>query len=1073
MAVLRPVRSAYLEQVRRIAPPQLLDRDAELAELAGFCTDALRGPYVWWRAGPWAGKSALLSTFVLHPPPQLAGRARTVSFFITARLAAQDTREAFTTVLLEQLCELTGQDLPSSGSEATREACLLELLSQAAAVCAAAGERLVLLVDGLDEDRGETVGPHAHSIAGLLPANPPAGMRIIVAGRPNPPIPDDVSSWHPLRDPGIIRLLGDSPHARDLQRLGQTELKRLLKGSPVEQDLLGLLTAARGGLSGRDLHELTGADLVHIEDVLHTVAGRTFTRRADHWNPDTGPEIYLLGHEELHTAACHYLGKTRLADYRNRLHAWADTYRTSTPDQPAWPPDTPRYLLSGYTRMLHTIEDTDRLVTLAADPVRHNRMLDLSGGDAAALTEVKAAQDLVMTQPGPDLHALVRLSVERNNLIDRNTNIPPELPALWAKVQRPNRAEALARSITAPYWQVRALTGVASALATAGEHTRAVTIAAEAEQLAHSITDPDSQARALTDIASALATAGEHTRAATIARSITHPDSQARALTEIASALATAGEHTRAVTIAAEAEQLAHSITDPDSQTEALTDVASALATAGDHTRAATIARSIIDPYWQARALTDVASALATAGEHTRAAKIAAEAEQAAHTITAPHWQALALTDIASALATAGAHTRAAKIADEAEQAVRSITDPYSQARALTGIAGTLATAGEHTRAVTIATEAEQAAHTITDPYSQALALTGIAGTLATAGAHIRAEQAARSITDPYWQVRALTDIAGTLATAGEHTRAATIAAEVEQIARSITYPDSQARALTDIASALATAGEHTRAVTIATEAEQAAHTITDPNSQTRALTDIASALATAGEHTRAATIATEAEQLARSITDPLWQVRALTDVASALATAGEHTRAAKIAAEAEQAAHTITDPHWQPLALTGVAHALATTGDHARAEQAAHSITDPYWRALALTDVASALANAGEHTRAVMIATEAEQAAHTITDPNSQTRALTGVASVLATAGDRTRAEQAAHSITDLYWQALALTDVVVTCEPAKARPLIAAALVLGPWTTCLQALARIDPAALATLVNHHQRSG
>ena len=35
-----------------------------------------------------------------------------VSFFITARLAAQDTREAFTQVVLEQLADLLGQDLP-------------------------------------------------------------------------------------------------------------------------------------------------------------------------------------------------------------------------------------------------------------------------------------------------------------------------------------------------------------------------------------------------------------------------------------------------------------------------------------------------------------------------------------------------------------------------------------------------------------------------------------------------------------------------------------------------------------------------------------------------------------------------------------------------------------------------------------------------------------------------------------------------------------------------------------------------------------------------------------------------
>ena len=102
------VRSAYRKQVERIAPPELVGREAELRELAAYCTEPGRGPYVWWQAPAWAGKSALMSTFVLHPP---AG-VRVVAFFITARLAAQDTREAFTEVVLEQLAELLGQDLP-------------------------------------------------------------------------------------------------------------------------------------------------------------------------------------------------------------------------------------------------------------------------------------------------------------------------------------------------------------------------------------------------------------------------------------------------------------------------------------------------------------------------------------------------------------------------------------------------------------------------------------------------------------------------------------------------------------------------------------------------------------------------------------------------------------------------------------------------------------------------------------------------------------------------------------------------------------------------------------------------
>jgi hypothetical protein len=83
--------------------------------------------------------------------------------------------------------------------EATRDAYLLDLMARAAAACKEAGTRLVLVVDGLDEDRSVTTGPQAHSIVGSLPAEPPAGMRVIVAGRADPPVPDDVPDW---RDTG-------------------------------------------------------------------------------------------------------------------------------------------------------------------------------------------------------------------------------------------------------------------------------------------------------------------------------------------------------------------------------------------------------------------------------------------------------------------------------------------------------------------------------------------------------------------------------------------------------------------------------------------------------------------------------------------------------------------------------------------------------------------------------------------------------------------------------------------------------------------------------------------------------
>ncbi len=44
------VRSAYLAQVRDIAPDELMARDAELAQWAEFCAGP--DPYAWWQAGP-------------------------------------------------------------------------------------------------------------------------------------------------------------------------------------------------------------------------------------------------------------------------------------------------------------------------------------------------------------------------------------------------------------------------------------------------------------------------------------------------------------------------------------------------------------------------------------------------------------------------------------------------------------------------------------------------------------------------------------------------------------------------------------------------------------------------------------------------------------------------------------------------------------------------------------------------------------------------------------------------------------------------------------------------------------
>ncbi|RAK25470.1 hypothetical protein B0I29_1339, partial [Actinoplanes lutulentus] len=497
-----PARSAYRVQVTRIAPQQLVGRDRELVDMAAFCASPGVGGYWYWRAGAWAGKSALMSWFVLHPPAAV----RVVSFFITARYAGQSDRIAFIEAVVGQLAELLGEPLPPL-TDTCREYSFLDLLDRAAERCQARGERMVLLVDGLDEDRGVTAGPDAYSIAALLPEIPPHGARIIVAGRPNPPVPHDVPPGHPLYDPAVIQELSASPRAQVVRRDMQRELDHLLTGSHTEQDLLGLLAAAGGGLSTRDLAELTDQLLWQAERHLATVTGRSFHPRDSHWQPGRGPDVYVLGHEELQNTAAERIGPARLNDYRQRLHTWADSYQARQ-----WPTATPEYLLRGYYRLLTSIGDLTRLVSLATDAARHDRMLDLSGGDAAALTEITTTQTLLLAQSDPNLEAMALLSIRRYSLAERNTHIPIGLPAAWARLGHTDRAEALARSIIDPEQQTQSLTGVAMAVAIAGEPGRARRLAADAEQLARSLTERSQQVQALSALVPVVAAAGDPDR---------------------------------------------------------------------------------------------------------------------------------------------------------------------------------------------------------------------------------------------------------------------------------------------------------------------------------------------------------------------------------------------------------------------------------------------------------------------------------------------------------------------------------------------------------------------------------
>lgn len=750
----------YMEQVRDIAPREgLIGRESELAQMAAFCAGP--EPYRWWRADAWAGKSALMSSFALNPPPGVI----VVSFFVTARYASQDDSTAFTAALLRQFEELLDLDLPDQPPGEGPDSAYRLLLMSSARQIQEQGHRLVLVVDGLDEDRGPSAG--IASIASQLPKQCDHGLKVIVAGRPHPTIPWDVPADHPLRDPGIVHYLTQSEHARVIRDIAELELQNLLNGSPAMQDLLGLITAAGGGLTRTDLADLTGLAPFEINRILRGVTGRTFATRATEWATSDGEasaQVYLLAHETLQEEATEALGERRLAGFRNTLHTWADAYRAS-----GWPDDTPVYLQRGYFRMLLSVGDLTRLIACAMDAARHDQMLKQSGADEAALAEIAVAQNTVLDTPNADLITLARLALHRDDLAARNTSMPVCLASVWGSLGQYERAAALARTLIDPIEQARATAELAAALATAGQLDRA-------EAIAQSIEGPSWQARALAEVAAMRVANGQPERAEAIARSVTGPYWQARVLADLAIAVAAAQEPDRAGKLADDAERLARSLTDPDWRAQALGEAAGALAAAGQQERALAIAQSLVGMSQKATMQAEIARALAMAGQYERA-----EAE--ARSITYyPYWQSRALADVAGALA-------AAERLERAEGIARSIEGPSWKARAFADVAQALAAAGQPDRAATVANDCRALISAVADPGLKARVLAEVAGAMAIAGQAQAAESMISALADLGQQAQSLAEVARALAAAGQHEQSRKVASGAESLAHLLTEP--------------------------------------------------------------------------------------------------------------------------------------------------------------------------------------------------------------------------------------------------------------------------------------------
>src|SRR5262249_51635966 len=368
---------------------------------------------------------------LLPPPP--AG-VEVVSFFITSRWAGQADSDAFTTEMIKQLARTAGVPEPAATTPADRHQAVRYLLEEATERVAGRHRRLLLVVDGLDEDQS-TGRPVLPSIASMLPIRPLDALRVFVTSRPHPGLPVDVPAEHPLRS-CRPRPLSPSPHAAALEQSAKAELKqRRASGIARHVDVLGYLTAAGGGLTRADLAYLAGAPGWELEDLFASVFGRTLRGRASR----TTGRVYLFAHETLRVEA-ERLFRDDLPRSGKGIRPGEEKYRGRGGRDA--PPASP---LAPYGRQLAELGQTETLAAIAADPARQDGMYHTEHSDTAALAEILTSRTALITRrpPNIDLAALAKLAIAEQRLHDRNSNIPPALPLVWATLGDLDRAEQL------------------------------------------------------------------------------------------------------------------------------------------------------------------------------------------------------------------------------------------------------------------------------------------------------------------------------------------------------------------------------------------------------------------------------------------------------------------------------------------------------------------------------------------------------------------------------------------------------------------------------------------------------
>jgi len=458
-------KAAELSHADKSAPTKLLNRENELQILCDFCKN--ESGYFMIQAPAWFGKSALLSWYFLYPPLN----TEVVGFFVTKGEALWSDGNAFEISIKEQLrnllerCEGQGYNFASLT--------LLALLEYTAKTVGEAGKRLVLIIDALDEDR--SAERELSYILARLPKNNVPNLVIILSCRPNPNMQDivglDVN--HPVRH-CPVHLLEQSPHAIAQKEIAAKALEEICDKGQDFIDIIALMVVAEGGLSASDLSELTGVlnfKITRLFDNQDT--GRTFRIVAAENIPHfaDSPKRYVFGHDEIRRQAESGFVDGNATLYLEYLRKWCANYAEIN-----WPWNTPHYLMTDYLMLLANNQQWVNLADVLIDHDFLSHVSQVCLSCSLYFQLINETIDALSKAKNVDFLRIGLLSESRALLALRDSNIPTELPILFANIERYDEALQMTETMIEPD-RLSCRSQIAVVLAKKGVINRAVELA--------------------------------------------------------------------------------------------------------------------------------------------------------------------------------------------------------------------------------------------------------------------------------------------------------------------------------------------------------------------------------------------------------------------------------------------------------------------------------------------------------------------------------------------------------------------------------------------------------------------